>query len=186
MARKPKVVRFRRGPRPDRKWDMGTPPNPRGRSPFSAKRRTRLWGWLLGGSMAAFLFGPVVLDAGSLLWRDSEGCRVWQVVDGDTVRMHCPVQGWVSGRIVGFDTPEMKARCPSELMRAVSATFYLRWQIWTASKVTATPRGRDRYDRVLTLFGINDAPIAERMVRAGLARRYDGGRRQGWCNGRKG
>uniref|UniRef100_UPI003B52413E thermonuclease family protein n=1 Tax=Roseovarius indicus TaxID=540747 RepID=UPI003B52413E len=103
------------------------------------------------------------------------------VVDGDTVKMTCPAEGYVSGRILGFDTPEMKSRCPTELVMAVSATFYLRWQLWTAGKVVATPRGKDRYGRVLTLMAVDDELVGTRMVGAGLARWYDGGKRRSWC-----
>ena len=111
----------------------------------------------------------------------SSGVVDW-VVDGDTVRMHCPVQGFVSGRLVGFDTPEMNARCPRELGMAVAATYYLRWQLWTAREVVATPRDRDRYDRVLTLMGFDGDLASTRMIRSGLARPYDGGQRRSWCD----
>lgn len=121
------------------------------------------------------------MDAASLLWRESRGCRVLRVVDGDTVNMLCPKQGFVAGRLMGFDTPEFKARCPQELARAVAATYVLRWHIWTAREVTATPRGRDKYDRVLTLFAVDGEPIGRTLVEAGLARFYDGGQRKPWC-----
>lgn len=176
MARKGKIIRFHRGTRKHPKWDLGTPPNIRGKKPYRPVRR-----WVFGVGLFTVLFGPVVLDALSQVWRKSEGCKVWMVVDGDTVRMSCPQTGFVSGRIVGFDTPEMKARCPKELGMAVAATFYLRWQLWTARKVVATPRGTDRYGRTLTLMSVDDELVGARMVGAGLARWYDGGPRRGWC-----
>jgi len=179
---KGKVFRFWRGARQDPKWDLGTPPSLRARKPRPPRRR-RWGGWLVAGALAVMLFGPVALDAASLAWRDSTGCRVWMVIDGDTVRMVCPGPGNVKGRLVGFDTPEMKARCPKELGLAVAATYYLRWQIWTARDVVATPRAQDRYDRTLTLMAVDDELIGTRMVRAGLARWYDGGPRKGWCGG---
>lgn len=181
MARKSTVSRFWRGSRKHPSWDLGGPPNPRGKKTYGRHRRRGSRKWLAGLVLFLVLFAPPILDAGSLLWRDSRGCRVWAVTDGDTVRMHCRTQGFVSGRILGFDTPEMKARCPRELGMAVAATFYLRWQIWTARSVTATPRGTDRYGRTLTLFGIDGAPMTDRMVGAGLARRYAGEQRASWC-----
>ncbi len=161
---------------------MGTPPNPRGKRPFRpVRRRGTVWAIVFGSLLAVFLIGPVFVDAASLLWRESRGCHVWMVVDGDTVKMYCPTQGFVSGRLVGFDTPEMTARCPQELARAVAATYALRRHLWTAKEVTATPRGRDRYDRVLTLFAVDGEPIGRTLVEAGLARWYDGGLRKPWC-----
>lgn len=182
MAGSRKILQFWRGARRHPKWDMGTPPNPRGKRPFRPARRAgRGKVVLFGGVLALVLIGPATLDATSLLWRESKGCRVWRVVDGDTVKMLCPKQGLVSGRLLGFDTPEIKAHCPQELARAVAATYALRWRLWTAAEVTATPRGRDRYDRVLTLFAIDGAPVGRSLVEAGLARFYNGGARKSWC-----
>ena len=62
------------------------------------------------------------------------------------------------------------------------ATYYLRWQLWTAREVVATPRDRDRYDRVLTLMGFDGDLASTRMIRSGLARPYDGGQRRSWCD----
>lgn len=180
MAGERKVLPFRRGARRHPKWDMGLP-NPRGKKPRWWRPGRTNWATVLMIVGALVIFGPVALDAASLTWRESEGCKVWMVVDGDTVKMTCPAEGPVSGRLLGFDTPEMKSRCPKELGMAVAATFYLRWQLWTAGKVVATPRGKDRYDRVLTLMAIDGELVGTRMVGAGLARRYDGGRRGGWC-----
>jgi endonuclease YncB( thermonuclease family) len=182
MARKGKVIRFWRGARQHPKWDLGTPPNPRGRKPYRAHRRNR-GKWVLGGVMAVVLAGPVALDAASLLWRDSRGCRVWSVVDGDTVKINCPKIGNATGRIVGFDTPEWKAKCPKELAMAAAATFHLRWQLWSAREVVSTPRGQDRYGRVLLLMSVDGALVGTGLVEAGLARWYDGGQRKSWCGG---
>lgn len=181
MARKGKLIHFYRGARRHPKWDMGLPPNRHDRKSRRSAGRRRGRNWLLGMAFVLVLFGPVALDAASLAWRKSEGCKVWMVVDGDTVRMICPGQGFVSGRILDFDTPEMKARCPQELGKAVAATFYLHWQLWTAGEVAAIPRGHDRYGRVLTLMAIDGDVVGSRMVGAGLARWYDSGHRRGWC-----
>ena len=42
--------------------------------------------------------------------------------------------------------------------------------------------GRDRYDRRLAALSLDGEPASRAMVRAGLARAYDGGRRDGWCD----
>lgn len=183
MASRRNISRFYRGARRHPKWDMGRVPNPRGRKPYKPARRKMgrgAWAILLA---AIIIFGPNVLDAASLLWRKSEGCSVWAVVDGDTVEMFCPERGAVSGRILSYDTPELKSRCPSELGKALAATFYLRWQLWTAREVTARPTGTDRYDRALTVLAVDGELVGRRMVEAGLARWYNGGKRRGWCGG---
>lgn len=96
--------------------------------------------------------------------------------------MVCPDEGAVSGRVLGYDTPEFKSRCTAELIKAVQATYALRWQLWTANEVIANPRGRDRYDRVLVILAIDGENPGKQLVDAGLARWYDGGQRRGWCN----
>lgn len=181
MSSRRNINRFYRGARRHPKWDMGAVPNPRGRSPFRAARRKRGRGLSVILLASIVIFGPNVLDAASLMWRKSEGCAVWSVVDGDTVRMVCPDLGAVSGRILSYDTPELKARCPSELGKAVAATFYLRWQLWTAGEVTARPTGTDRYDRALTVLAVDGELVGRSLVEAGLARWYNGGKRRSWC-----
>lgn len=41
--------------------------------------------------------------------------------------------------------------------------------------------GRDKYGRILARVYGAQGELGEAMVKAGLARRYDGGRRAGWC-----
>ena len=112
--------------------------------------------------------------------KETDGCRVWQVTDGDTVKIHCKT-GSYRARILAYDTPELKAHCPSEFYKAIMATYYLRWQLWKARKITVKIDGVDRYHRKLVILLVDGEGMARRMVEAGLARWYDGGRRAGWC-----
>ncbi len=129
------------------------------------------------------LLGPAALDAASLAWRKSGGCKIWAVVDGDTVKIHCPGDGlpYRRGRILGYDTPEFKARCPSEFFKSVAATYYLRWMLWTSTEAVARPKGTDKYDRTLIRLFLDGQDPGRTLVNAGLARWYDGGRRKSWC-----
>lgn len=106
------------------------------------------------------------------------------VIDGDSFR----IDGQ-DHRIIGFDTPEMYGDCESEsrLARRARARL-LQWlgegPFWM--------RGRwdeptDRYDRPLRELYREDAAgerayLADHMIEAGLARRYAGGFRAGWCD----
>jgi len=175
------IIRFYRGARKHPKWDIGAPPNPRGRKPYRPARRNVRMKLALAFALC-FILGPNALGLVSMAWRTSEGCRIWAVVDGDTVRMICPDQGNVSGRILGYDTPEIKARCPQEFGKALAATYYLHWKLWTSREVIATPRGTDLYDRRQVLLTLDGEGAGRVMVDAGLARWYDGGRRRGWCD----
>ncbi len=154
----------------------------------------------LGGVFGAALLGLAVLpsvgDAVNAAMRPglagmfggdaAESCRVVSVVDGDTVTLWCPGQVPARARLVGFDTPELfSPRCAWEAQQALRAKWRLRLLIWTAADVQVMPRGYDRYDRVLVTMMLDGRPVARTMVEEGLARRYDGGRRAGWCDGRE-
>jgi len=128
----------------------------------------------------ALIVLPPALDAANGFLTETDGCRVWQVIDGDTVRIWCH-DGSHTARILAYDTPELSARCTSELLQALAATWYLRWQLWRAGRITVKIDGVDRYGRKLVLLLVDGEGIARRMVKAGLARWYDGGRRPGWC-----
>ena len=109
-------------------------------------------------------------------------CRIYQVIDGDTVRMFCPGRGNVKARLTGFDTPELfSPSCASELLAATGAQWALRRALWSADKVTLVREGTDRYGRALVAVFLDGAPLAARMIEGGYARSYGGGQREGWC-----
>lgn len=160
--------------RRNKQWHLGDPPGRR------LRRKLGLGRFLLL-TLAAVLFLPPVLDAASLAWRSSEGCRVWSVVDGDTVRGWCPGSGSETIRLTGYDTPEFDAGCLSELGRAAWATQVLRWHLWTARESSTLSVGEDRYGRRLAALVLDGRPVHLTMIESGHARAYDGGRREGWC-----
>ncbi len=100
------------------------------------------------------------------------------VVDGDTIRMDGD-----SWRLVGLDTPETyKPRCDFELALGQAATARLR-ELMASGRVVEVIRlpGRDRFDRGLARLYIGGENIADILISEGLARAYDGGRRESWC-----
>ncbi len=134
---------------------------------------------LFAGFLGLILLPPVV-DAANGALKPGEGCRVVAIIDGDTLRIWCH-DGLYRARVLAYDTPELSARCTSELVKAIAATWYLRWQLWRAGRITVKIDGVDRYGRKLVLLLTDGENVARRMVGAGLARWYDGGRRPGWC-----
>lgn len=100
------------------------------------------------------------------------------VVDGDTIRMDGD-----SWRLVGLDTPEtFDPHCDFELALGQAATARLR-ALMTSGRLVEVIRlpGRDRFDRGLARLYVGGENIADILIREGLARAYDGGRRQSWC-----
>ncbi|MEG3181246.1 thermonuclease family protein [Sphingomonas sp. LT1P40] len=100
------------------------------------------------------------------------------VVDGDTFRM-----GGAKIRIADIDTPETHpARCAREAALGEAATARLH-ALLNSGGVTLHPidRDTDRYGRLLRRVSVNGRGVGDTLVAEGLARRYEGGRRIGWC-----
>jgi len=96
-------------------------------------------------------------------------------VDGDTLRV-----GRERVRIMGLDTPELHGRCPREI--AMARRAQARMGQLVAGGVLLSPHGRDRYGRLLAVVRDRSGrDVAQVMIREGLARPYEGSRRNGWC-----
>ncbi|RMF35461.1 MAG: hypothetical protein D6754_13245, partial [Alphaproteobacteria bacterium] len=102
---------------------------------------------LSGGVPAVYAMVRVTLSG-------SPSCHVTRIVDGDTVIAYCPREGFVRARLMGFDTPESwRPRCLGEWWGGWTATWALRWEIWTSGHVETVLSGRDRYGRrLMSLF----------------------------------
>lgn len=112
----------------------------------------------------------------------AEVCTISRIVDGDTVGLSCPGAPYERGRLMGFDTPEIfSPKCVSERQEGLAAKAFLRRQIAAADRVEMAFFGRDRYGRRLLRLSLDGRDVAGVMIGAGLARVYDGGRREGWC-----
>lgn len=139
---------------------------------------------LPGAAAALFLIAPLVDDALDGADAAENGCRIVNVIDGDTVRIRCPGERVHSARLMGFDTPEVfSPRCASEAARGEKATAALERLIGAAGGISIDRRGVDRYERDLAVMRLDGVDVARTMIEAGHARAYHGGRRKGWCRG---
>jgi len=133
------------------------------------------------GAVAAASAGPGEVLPGPV------SARVLAAVDGDTLDVAARV--WLGQevrirvRLHGVDAPELRGRCAAERSAAIAARDLL-------ARLADGPLHLEdvRYDkfggriraRVLDREGRD---LAALMLAAGLVRRYDGGRRAGWCPG---
>lgn len=115
--------------------------------------------------------------------------RLLGVVDGDTIIVRARI--WLGQdvetrlRLDGVDAPELKGRCERERRAAAAARDFIR-SLGSGGRVVLRDIQYGKYAgrvvaRVETPAG---ADFAEALLRAGLGRPYDGGRRPSWCDGR--
>lgn len=140
----------------------------------------RIWAWPLAGSFVLAL-GQFGADS----FAGPVSAVVENIVDGDTVDVRARI--WlgqvlsVRVRIDGVDAPELRSSCTEERHRAVEAREFLARRL-LKQEVTLSRIAYDKYGgRVLAEINDADGSVAEALIKAGLARRYDGEARQPWC-----
>jgi endonuclease YncB( thermonuclease family) len=116
---------------------------------------------------------------------------MWQVVgikDGDTLAVYLPglprPLNPVAVRLRSVDTPESggRAKCASERKLAERATRLTRNAIASADTIEFEQPSWDKYGgRIDADVWVDGERLADKLIAAGLARRYDGGKRAGWC-----
>lgn len=140
----------------------------------------------------AFLFGPAVFllflyavfsgSGDAPANRDDLEIRAAdiRVIDGDTIEW----QG-TNYRLLGFDTPEtLQADCESERAMGDAASSMLHSLILGADHIKIQVQsGTDKYGRGIARLLVGGEDVGERLISQGLARPYDGGKRQPWCDG---
>lgn len=125
---------------------------------------------------------------GSMWAQTSVTALVTDVYDGDTLTVDAslwPGLTWDgSVRVRGIDAPEINGQCETEKMLAISARDYVR-ELLIDESVMLCDIEDDKYGgRVLAwVFLYDGESLAERLVANGYARAYNGGERQGWCDG---
>jgi endonuclease YncB( thermonuclease family) len=118
--------------------------------------------------------------------RMAHPAEVVRVLDGDTfeARVHLwpGLDVTTRVRLRGIDAPEMKARCGDERVRAEAARDALR-AILDQGEVGVSRVTLDKYGgRVVADASTQATPdVSAALLGAGVARRYSGGHRDGWC-----
>ena len=139
---------------------------------------------------------PIILSIAIAIWpapaRAADHSRfTWQVIgikDGDTLTVNLPglppPLNPVAVRLRRVDTPESggRARCMSERKLAERATRFTRQAIAAANRIEFESPSWDKYGgRIDADVWVDGDLLSDQLIAAGLARRYDGGKRAGWC-----
>jgi endonuclease YncB( thermonuclease family) len=100
------------------------------------------------------------------------------VVDGDTIK----APYGVTYRLLGYDTPETRhAKCDAERDLGLAAKDRLE-ELLEQGEVKVLESGKeDRYGRSLASVTVNGRDVGDILIREGLARPYEGGKRASWC-----
>lgn len=101
-----------------------------------------------------------------------------RVIDGDTVEW----QG-VNYRLEGFDAPEtLQADCEAERAMGEATASMLRSLILGADQIDVQVQpGTDKFGRGIALLLTDGEDVGQRLISQGLARPYEGGTRESWC-----
>jgi endonuclease YncB( thermonuclease family) len=114
--------------------------------------------------------------------------EVLRVNDGDTfeARVHVwpGMQVTTKVRLRGIDAAEFRSQCAEEVRLATAARDALS-RMLAEGAVTIGRIDFDKYGgRVVANAATRSTPdISDALLKTGLVRAYDGGRRDGWCGG---
>ncbi len=116
-----------------------------------------------------------------------EVSEVTSIYDADTFRVN--IEGWpdIAGkdvpiRVNGVDAPEIRGKCESEKKDARKAKQFTVNLLRSAQMVELKNMRRGKYFRILADVYVDGEALSEKLISAGLARPYNGGTREGWCN----
>jgi endonuclease YncB( thermonuclease family) len=176
--------------------DAASPPPERGRSAHdvldqSARSTPSPWkGEGRGGGQISDTnranIGPSLQDL--RLAAGGHPAEVLRVNDGDTfeARVHVwpGMQVTTKVRLRGIDAAEFRAQCAEEVRLAAAARDALA-RMLAEGGVTIGRIDFDKYGgRVVANAATRSTPdISDALLKTGLVRAYDGGRRDGWCGG---
>ena len=112
--------------------------------------------------------------------------KITSIYDGDTFRAN--IKGYpkivgyrMSVRILGIDTPEMRAKCIKEKKLARKAKKLTVSLLRGAKHIELKNIKRGKYFRILADVYVDGISVADELLKAGYAVRYNGGTKIDWC-----
>jgi micrococcal nuclease len=89
----------------------------------------------------------------------------------------------MSIRVLGIDTPEIRGKCKKEKELALKARVFANETFRAAKVIKFLDLKWDKYGgRILSNVYLDGYLYADMIINEGLARPYDGGKKDGWCD----
>ena len=137
------------------------------------------------------IIGALLLTGAVTAQAEPYDMVVTKVTDGDTIRVD--VSDWVlpelgdtmGVRIMGIDTPEKggRAQCEVEAELGAKATEFAKSVISVGDTVQIEVVQWDKYGgRFNGIVMVNGENFAQMQIDRGLAKPYDGGTKESWCD----
>jgi micrococcal nuclease len=107
--------------------------------------------------------------------------------DGDTITFNLPslhpiIGDKISIRVNGIDTPEIRGKCEKEKYDAKQAKEIVSNILKNAEHITLKNMKRGKYFRIAADVVVDGENLADVLIDAGMAVRYDGGKKtHNWC-----
>ena len=133
----------------------------------------------------SFLLSPSYSLAES--YGDYQGAIYLQNYDGDTIRFDLPKYPPIAGddirvRVNGIDTPEIQGKCEKEKYDANQAKEMVTDILKDAEQIELKNMERGKYFRIAADVIVDGENLADILIEAGMAVRYDGGKKtHKWC-----
>tara|TARA_Y100000992_G_C21009108_1_gene370211 strand:+ start:177 stop:605 length:429 start_codon:yes stop_codon:yes gene_type:complete len=107
--------------------------------------------------------------------------------DGDTCYVTMPALpktlSKMTVRILGIDTPELRGKCSKEKELAMKARIFANNTFREARVIEFKDLKWDKYGgRILSNVYLDGYLYADMIINEQLARPYDGGKKEGWCD----
>ena len=118
---------------------------------------------------------------------DYQGAIYLHNYDGDTITfnlldLHPIIGEKISVRVNGIDTPEIKGKCEKEKYDAQQARDMVADILKDAEKIDLKNMKRGKYFRIVADVYVGGENIADMLIEAGMAVKYDGGKKiKDWC-----
>ncbi len=118
---------------------------------------------------------------------DYHGAVYVRSYDGDTVTFNLPGLHPIIGekiniRVDGIDTPEIRGKCEKEKYDAQQAKEMVTDILKDAEQISLKNMERGKYFRIAADVIVDGENLADMLIEAGVAVRYDGGKKtHKWC-----